>query len=104
VNFNRLPVTLQLIPGMKLSGRVTSRLTGRALADTEVRAWTDDQSWPALSTHTDAQGHYEFTTLGDAKYQIFVDGANFPNNYDHHFRAGVITNLDLEVEPLRFAN
>jgi len=104
VNFNRLPVTLQLIPGMKLSGRVTNRITGRALADTEVRAWTDDQSWPALSTHTDAQGHYEFTTLGDAKYQIFVDGANFPNNYDHHFRAGVVTNLNLEVKPWQSVN
>jgi hypothetical protein len=104
VNFNRLPVTLQLIPGLKLSGRVTNRTTGLALSNTEVRAWTDDQTWPEVKTHTDAQGNYEFNTLAAATYQIFVDSASFSMNYDHHFRAGVVTNLNLAVKPWSTGN
>jgi len=104
VNFNRLPVTLQLIPGLKLTGRVLDKATGHGLPTAEVRVWTDDGRWPPITVHADADGHYEINTLGDATYQIFVDSANFSPNYDNHFQAGVVTNLALEVKPWPASN
>ena len=54
--------------------------------------------------HADADGNYEFNTLGDATYRIFVDSASFGMNYDNQFRAGVVTNLTLTVKPWSATN
>ena len=104
VNFNRLPVTVQLIPGLKLGGQVVDKTTGHPRPTAEVRVWTDDGRWPPVTTHADADGHFEFNTLGAATYEIFVDSASFGMNYDNHFRAGVVTNLTLKVKSWAAAN
>ena len=95
---------MRLQPGFKLTGRVVNIDTGRPLFNTEVRSWTGDDRWAPVTTHTDEAGNFEFNTLGDATYRIFVDGANFSMNYDNQFRAGVVTNLELQVKPLSASN
>ena len=104
VNFNGLPVTLPLIAGLKLTGRVFNAATSHVFANAEVRVWTDDGRWPPVTVHADADGNYEFNTLGDATYRIFVDSASFGMNYDNQFRAGVVTNLTLTVKPWSATN
>ena len=100
VNLSRLPVKIQLEPGHRVAGRIVEAATGYVIPNAEVRAWVADGStqWPAQTTHADGDGRFEFTTLADATYQVYVDGANYAGNFDAKFKAGQ-TNLLLKVTP-----
>jgi len=98
VDFSRLPMKLQLKRGLKISGQVVEAGTGNVIPDAEVRAWTMDSQLPAQTTLTDADGRFEFNTLGNATYHLFVSGANFQPDTSDEFAAGR-TNLLLKVTP-----
>ena len=101
VNFNRLPVIVQLKPAFNLTGRVVEAATGDAIPNASVNAWVmdGDERWPQVTTRTDAGGHFEFNTLGDATYTVTVSGADNDWNHPTTFRAGVVTHLLLKVKP-----
>ena len=100
VNLSRLPVKIQLEPGHRIAGRIVEAATGYVIPNAEIRAWVADGStqWPAQTTHTDADGRFEFTTLADTTYRIYVNGANFGMNFNSEFKAGQ-TNVLLKVTP-----
>ncbi|MGN6642731.1 MAG: carboxypeptidase regulatory-like domain-containing protein, partial [Verrucomicrobiota bacterium] len=79
VDFSRLPLTIRLKPGLKLTGQVIEAETGNVIPNAELRAWSHDPSGriPQQTTRTDTEGRFEFDTLSDATYQIFVEGANY---------------------------
>ena len=104
VDFHRLPLTVQLQPGVRLTGRIVEAATGYVIPNAEMRAYTDNARWPSVTTRSDADGNYEFNTLADATYRIWVDGADFSMIYDKTFRAGVVTNLLLKVTPYPGSN
>lgn len=100
VNLSRLPVKMRLEPGRRIAGQVVEAATGYVIPNAEIRAWVADGStqWPAQTVHTDGDGRFEFTTLANATYRVFVDGANFGMNFNSEFKAGQ-TNLLLKVTP-----
>ena len=78
----------------------------------EVRVVAQGGPWLPGTTRTDADGNFDFNTLGEATYQIYVNGAYLIHRdtvnsglikdtqyQQKEFRAGVETNLLLEVTP-----
>ncbi len=100
VNLSRLPVKIQLEPGHRIAGQIVEAATGNVIPNAEVRAFMygGGNQWPAQTTHTDATGHFEFNTLADTIYRIYVNGANYDKNFDRRFKAGE-TNVLLKVTP-----
>lgn len=106
VSFRRLPLTIRLEPGLKLSGRVVDLESGRPIVDVEVRAWTDSLRLPTESARTDERGRFVFNTLNPAKYHLCVDSCNFPNGTtldQTAFHAGSPQALVLKVQPVQGA-
>ena len=101
VNFSRLPVKVKLQPGLMIAGQVVEAATGCVIPNAEIRAWTEGGTLPQQTTHTDADGRFEFTTLGDATYHLYVEEANYEMNFRPEFKAGQATNLVLKVTPYR---
>ncbi len=96
VNFSHLPLAMRLQHGHVLAGQVVEAGTGYVIPDAEVRAWTDDGKLPSQTARTDGDGRFEFNTLGDKSYHVYVDGANFAANAKNEFETGQ-TNLLLKV-------
>lgn len=97
LNFGSQPQTIRLQRGRTLGGRVVQAGTGYAITNAEVRALDYDlEKLPMLTTHTDADGHFHFDSLGDAKYTFYVDGAQLVSN--QKFRADGNTNLLIKVQ------
>ncbi len=76
VDFKRLPLKIQLEPGLILSGTVKENGTGNIIPDAEVRVFEVGGGAVQEKTKTDAAGHFEFTTLSDTTYFIYVQGGN----------------------------
>jgi len=98
------PLLIRLKPALKITGVVVESGTGFVIPSVEIRAWDVAGNLPNATTHADAEGHFEFNTLGDATYQLLVEGANFADLKDSRaseFRAGRIGPLTLEVIPVQ---
>ena len=97
LDFGSQPQTIRLKRGRTLAGRVVEAGTGCAIPDAEVRAVDSEHfQLPMLTARTDADGHFEFTTLGDVSYTFFsADGQLLT---DKKFRADGSTNLVLPVK------
>jgi hypothetical protein len=97
LNFGSQPQTIRLQRGRTLAGRVVQAGTGYAITNAEIRALDYDlEKLPMLTTHTDADGRFQFTSLGDAKYTFFIEGAQLASN--KKFRADGSTKLLLAVQ------
>lgn len=97
LDFKSQPQTIRLKRGRTLAGRVVEAGTGYPIPDMEVRALDfDRRKLPMLTTHTDAEGRFEFTTLGDVTYTLYADGGQLQGN--NKFPADGSTNLTLEVK------
>ena len=105
LNFRSQPQTIRLQRGRMLGGRVVEAGTGYPIPGMEIRALDYDQNkLPMLTTHTDADGRFEFTSLGDANYTLYPDGGELlprPQSGNQKFRADGRTNLTLTRETLR---
>ena len=99
VDFKRLPMTVALKPGLKLTGRVVNAATGRAIPNAEVQAVAPGGPWAPVTSRTDADGNYEFNTLGEATYQIYVSGANFIHHGNANF--GMIKDTQYQEKEFR---
>ncbi|MBC8096252.1 MAG: carboxypeptidase regulatory-like domain-containing protein [Akkermansiaceae bacterium] len=97
LNFKSQPQTLRLKRGRTLAGRVVEAGTGHPIPNAEVRA-VDFETFklPALTTRTDANGRFEFTSLGNARYRFFVSDGQVAENQE--FPANGDTNLTLSVK------
>jgi hypothetical protein len=95
--FGPQPRTFRLKRGRKLAGRVVELATGYAIPGTEVRALDYDRTdLPVLTTRADADGRFEFTSLGDANYKFFVEDGVLVSG--RKFRADGNTNVTLAVK------
>jgi len=96
LKFNGQPQAIQLKPGHVLGGHVVDAATGYPIPDTEVRVWTQNDSLPQQTSHTDADGYFEFNTLGDSEYTLFTqEGQEISNQ---KFRADGNTNLTVRIK------
>ena len=102
LDFGSQPQTIRLKRGRTLGGRVVEAGTGYPIPGMEVRALDYDRNkLPMLTTHTDADGRFEFTTLGDVNYTLYPDGGELlgrPASGNLKFRADGRTNLTLTVK------
>jgi protocatechuate 3,4-dioxygenase beta subunit len=97
LDFDSQPQTILLKPGRKLAGRLVEAGTGYAIPDTEVRVVDFDHSkLPRVETRTDADGRFEFTTLGDGNYTFYCDDVQLLSEYK--FRADGNTNVVLSAK------
>jgi uncharacterized GH25 family protein len=96
LDFASQPQTIRLKQGRTLGGRIVQVGTGYPLPKAEVRVFSDKINVPTLATKTDADGRFEFNTLGEGNYTFFVqDGAMLSNE---KYRADGNTNLVLSVK------
>ncbi len=96
LDFKSQPQTIRLQRGRTLAGRVVEAGTGLVIPGSEVRVWTDGGKLPAQTTHTDADGRFEFNNLGDASYTVFVEDGQSVSN--QKYRADGSTNLTVAVK------
>jgi beta-lactamase regulating signal transducer with metallopeptidase domain/type II secretory pathway component GspD/PulD (secretin)/uncharacterized GH25 family protein len=108
LDFRSPPQTIRLQRGRTLAGRVIEAGTGYPIPGMEVRALDYEQNkLPMLATHTDAEGRFEFTTLGDVNYTLYPDGGELlprPKSGNQKFRADGRTNLTLTVKLYEWSN
>jgi beta-lactamase regulating signal transducer with metallopeptidase domain/protocatechuate 3,4-dioxygenase beta subunit len=99
VDFSKMPMLIRLKPGLKLSGQVVDVETGQAVANARlsVSAFDAVGNLPMQYTQTDAEGRFEFNTLGDATYYLYVIGAEIQNPREPRFKAGQGGSLRIEV-------
>ena len=102
LNFSAQPQIIRLKRGRTLAGRVVDSVSGQPIPEMEVRALDyESNKLPMQTTHTDADGHFEFTSLGDANYTLYPDGGELlgrPTYGNLKFRADGRTNLVLTVK------
>ncbi len=97
LEFGSEPQTIRLKRGRTLAGRVVQAGTGYGIPNTEVRTLNyDDSTLPMVTTRTDANGRFEFTTLADVSYMFFVEEGQLLT--DKKFRADGNTNVVLMVK------
>jgi type II secretory pathway component GspD/PulD (secretin) len=96
LDFGSQPQTIRLQRGQTLTGRVVEAGTGYAIPNAEVRARVLDGKLPMLTTQTDADGRFEFTTLGNGDYTLYVADGQLLSNKT--FRADGDTNVVLPVK------
>jgi beta-lactamase regulating signal transducer with metallopeptidase domain len=97
LDFGSQPQTMRLKRGRSLAGRVVEAGTGRAIPNAELRAGDfEGQNLPVLATRTDADGRFEFTTLGDGNYTFYSSEGQLLT--DKKFRADGSTNVVLAVK------
>jgi beta-lactamase regulating signal transducer with metallopeptidase domain len=97
LNFGSQPQTIQLKRGRTLAGHVVETGTGRFVPNVEVSATDlDHLQLPMARTRTDADGRFEFNTLGDGSYTVFVQGGDLSSG--KKFRADDSTNVVLSVK------
>jgi len=97
LDFGSRPLTIRLKPGRTLAGRVVEAGTGYAIPNAEVRALDYDRNKVQMvRTRTDAAGRFEFTTLGDGNYTLYVEDGQLLS--DKKFRADGNTNVVLAVK------
>jgi uncharacterized GH25 family protein len=96
-DFGSRPQMIRLKRGRRLAGRVVEAGTGCALPNVQVTAADFDRAkLPIINTRTDADGRFEFNTLGDGNYTfIFGEGQLLT---DKKFRANGNTNVVLTVK------
>lgn len=99
VDFSKMPMLIRLRPGLKLSGQVVDVETGLAVANARlsVSALEGVGNLPMQYTQTDAEGRFEFNTLGDATYYLYVVGAEMRKPREPRFKAGQGEALRIEV-------
>ena len=97
LDFASQPQTIRLKRGRTLAGRVTAAGTGHPVPNAEVTAMDADLfQMPMVKTRTDADGRFEFTTLGDANYSFYCSNGQLLT--DKKFRANGNTNVVLTVK------
>ena len=77
VDFKKLPLTVRLQPGLRLSGQVVDD-KGKPLSHAQVTAMSpsDSASVPPEQTFTDDQGQFELNSLSDANYLLLANHQN----------------------------
>lgn len=94
--FGPQPQTIRARKGERLAGRVVEASSGHPIPDTEVRvADLETFKLPMLRARTDAGGRFEFTSLGEITYTLFIDAGNIVGS--PKFRAGRDTNATVTV-------
>jgi beta-lactamase regulating signal transducer with metallopeptidase domain len=97
LDFGNQPRTIRLKRGRTISGRVVEAGTGYAIPGAEVSAADiDTLKMPSLKTRTDSEGHFEFTSLGDVNYTLFLDAGQQVTSKT--YRGNVDTNITVELK------
>ena len=97
LDFAAQPQLIHLRPGRSLGGRVVEAGTGLAITGVEVRALDFDRNQlPMLTTRTDENGRFAFSTLGEVNYTLYVEDGQLLS--EKKFRADGNTNILLTVK------
>jgi beta-lactamase regulating signal transducer with metallopeptidase domain len=100
LDFARDLNTIRLQPGLKITGQLVEEGTGYIIPDAEIRFFdSTTNNFPSVATRTDDKGRFEFNTLGETTYNLYVTGADVLNPYQNGFKAGQAAPLKLEVKP-----
>ncbi len=97
VDFKRLPLSVRLQPGKRIAGRLTQADTGYVIPNAHLRAVDLSGVEPPAELRTNADGQFEFSTLGPVPYRLFISGANVAGNRPVDYVPGVDTNLVLKA-------
>jgi beta-lactamase regulating signal transducer with metallopeptidase domain/type II secretory pathway component GspD/PulD (secretin) len=97
LDFSAQPQVIRLKRGHTLAGRVVEAGTGYPIPGEGVRALDFDRNQlPMVTTLTDADGRFEFNTLGDVTYTLYTADGEIKS--DKQFRADGNTNVVLVVK------
>ena len=100
---NEIVRVLKLRPGLRLGGRVIEASSRRPVVSAEVRAIASSGGLPTETARTDDQGNFEFDTLNQASYRLFVNGCYYANG-TMSVKPGTVAPLVLEVKIARGAS
>jgi beta-lactamase regulating signal transducer with metallopeptidase domain/uncharacterized GH25 family protein len=83
LKFGSQPQTIQAKRGFNLAGRVVDAETGQPIADTDVRAYDSGHPGvqPMMSARSDANGRFEFKSLGDEMYSFYCSDGQVQQNF-----------------------
>jgi hypothetical protein len=102
VDFDKLPLAIQMKEGLKLAGRVLEATSGLPVISALVTARSrDGKNWRTESAQTDAAGNFMFDTLGDGDYLLDVGGAEHPGGVVKFYKAGQSEPVVLRITPAR---
>jgi uncharacterized GH25 family protein len=97
LDFGSQPQTIRLKRARTLAGRVVQAGTGYAIPNVEVSAVDLDRlQLPTVKARTDADGRFQFTTLGDVNYSFFFGDGQLL--HDKKYPADGSTNVLLTVK------
>ncbi len=97
LKFGSRPQLIHLKAGRTLAGRLVQAGTGYAIPGSKVRAFDPETTGlPSVETITDANGRFEFTTLGDGSYTIFPEDGQSEKN--EKFRPGKSANVVIPIK------
>ena len=99
IDFGQLPLVVRLEAGLTVKGQVIEASSGLAIPRVEVRALDRNSRWPMEQVVTDAVGRFEFSTLNDTTYWLYVDGASFSGSQPPEIRPGETREMVLKVTP-----
>jgi beta-lactamase regulating signal transducer with metallopeptidase domain len=89
VDFDKLPLTIQLKAGLRLTGRVLEAKSGLPVISAQVTAQNrEGNTWRRETALTDALGNFTFDTLWEGDFQLDVAGADYPGRADKLYKAG----------------
>ena len=100
VDFARLPLTIQLKAGLKLTGRVLEAKSGLPVIQAQVIAQNRvENTWRRETATTDALGSFAFDTLWEGDFQLDVVGADYPGRADKLYKPGQTEPVVLRITP-----
>lgn len=82
-DLDNLPMTIRLEPGLKLTGRLVDEKSGEPLKHVRIQA-QPQISAPWAEATTDENGNFQFDSMEDTSYWLFIDG--HPGVGGHQFK------------------
>jgi hypothetical protein len=101
VDFGKLPLAIQMKPGLHLAGRVVEAKSGLAVIFAQVTASARaGDRWRTEETQTDAQGGFTFDTLWEGDWPLNVGGADTPGSETNVYHPGQTAPVLLKITRL----
>src|SRR5262249_10663052 len=98
LDFKTQPQVIRLKPGHTIAGCIVEAGTSNVIPGAEIRAVNfTNPKLPAVTTHSDTNGHFNFTELAAGDYRFFIQGGGQTAS-QQTYRSDVDTNITLAVK------